>query len=672
MNKIFYPKLALDNLKKNKKAYIPYFISGVIIFAMYYIIRSIDIIVAASEIKGRVRMNDVLGYCLYLLPIVIFVVLFYLNSFVMKQRKKEIGLYCVLGMEKKHIGILMIWEILFSFIFVAGLGILCGAILNQAMFLLFLKIVHIPSELTLMIPMGAIGKTMVLAALIFAAMLVYDIISVWKVDPVKIIQQSREGEREPKAKIVMSIAGILCLGTGYFFAVTVDSPYKVLEIFLFTVLLVVAGTYLLFMTGSIASLKWMKKRESFYYKPGNFISISGLVYRMKKNAAGLATICILSTGVIVTLSSCLSLFMGEEDQLRARFPRQVYTSFIIDDQEDPGRIMEAGVKASAKKHKIEISDPLGYAQCSFVSTWTGEQFLLRNDERDRMEHMAVLYFVTQEDYNKIENEDLSLQQGEAAIFEDHGPAGYSEGMSLNVEDLTYKIKTVLPKPAFANRSDYTFMKNIWIVLPNLTQLLDIRNLYEERYLTEEGSSYSVPYEYFFDIKGAKADVEDFYLNLRSDLNESVPRIQTVDNRDAARMDFYSTYGSLMFVGLCLVTVFMLATVMIIYYKQITEGYEDRERFQILQKVGMSKKEVQKVIHKQILFVFFLPLAVSLVHMAMAFPALSKILILFKLLNTHVFLISALAVAAVFTVLYFVVYQITSRTYYRLVTEVNSK
>ncbi len=653
MNKFFYSRMAVSNIRKNKNIYLPYLLAGTLIVALFYILSSITTMVQQSPMEGGSTMSVILLMSTVICGFFALNILFYINSFIIKRRKKEFGLYSILGMEKRHISIVMFWEVIITGMVSVVCGIVGGALLSQLLFLLLLKIIKLPAALTFQIPLSSVVTTAVLFGVGFAATLVYDVISIMRTDPIALLHSAKQGEKEPKARWLLTLFGLLALGGGYLLSWTVRTPSEAVAVFLLAVLLVIIGTYCLFISGSIVLLKFLRKNKKYYYKPKNFISVSGMIYRMKQNAAGLATICILSTSVLVTLSSTVCLFIGEEDILRVRFDRQVHANCIADTQS--AQLMQGVAEAHAQDHGFTVVNDIGYYSFSFPGYRSGDRFDMIDQYGNQSFFVEVLAL---EDYNRITGLAKTLKEGEALVCAGENPLGDD---TITLGEKAYQVKGSFPRPDYLG--SLTAGDEFLVVLPKLDDLTSLRDTYNS--VNDDDHHRSLWYDLEYDVSG-DGNLSEFYGTMRDAYTAKVEHISIVDNIDSARTDFYQLYGSLMFVGIFFVMLFLIATVLIIYYKQVTEGYDDHDRFQIMQKVGLSDKEVRSTIQKQVLLVFFLPLGTAVLHIVVAFRVLCKLLLVFNMTNTLLFLLCTFGAALAFAVLYFVVYQLTARTYYRIV------
>lgn len=651
MNRNFYSRIALLNIRNNKNIYLPYLLAGSLIVMLFYSLRSVCAMVVSGNVAGGATMGAMLQMSSWICGLLSLAILFYINSFIMKRRKKEFGLYSILGMEKRHICLVMIWEVLFAGAASILCGILLGALSGQLLFLLLLKIVGLPAALQFQIPFGEVAATVILFGFGFFLLLFYDVISVCRTDPIALLRSDKVGEREPKTKWAIALLGFLTLGAGYLLALTVQSPSDALTVFFPAVLLVILGTYCLFVAGSVLFLKLLRKKKSFYYKPKNFISVSGMMYRMKQNAVGLANICILSTCVLVTLSSTVSLFMGEEDILRVQYPRQIMTSCIIETAQSGPELVQAA-RRHAERYGVSPQNDVGYANLNYPAGYKDGSITASNVFTGSVYEVDV---ITLEDYNRIMGTGLSLEQDEAAI------AVFQMEVNTDkiwLEGTAYQIRERLEMPDFLGRmSGYP---GVLAILPDLSHLESL----VQRMEGVDGGRYNLLYYYNYDLSGEVPAA--FYTTLREDLLKTVPRLLRTGSMDTAREDFYQIYGSLLFVGIFFIALFLIATVLIIYYKQITEGFDDHDRFRIMRNIGLSDREIRSTINKQVLMVFFLPLGMAVVHIAVAFPVLCKLLLAFNMANQTLFLGCTVCVILLFALSYYAVYHKTSKTYYRIV------
>ena len=641
MNNFIYEKLAVTNLKNNRKTYVPYIFTGVLTVMMFYIIDALS--------RGKGITQDTLKICLQYATgvIVVFAVifLFYTNSFLIKRRKKEIGLYNILGMGKRHIARMMAVEtILTAGISILG-GLVFGIIFGKLMYLLLLKILHNSVDMQFSVNGTAIVQTVILFAGIFLLTYLYNILQIQLVNPVELLHGGNQGEKEPKSRWLLVIIGVAALGNGYRIALTTEAPLEALLKFFIAVICVIIGTYALFIAGSIVVLKMLRKNKAYYYNPKHFTSVSGMIYRMKQNGAGLANICVLSTMVLVMVSTTVSLYAGMEDILDSRFPRDV--SIVCNEADTNNEeTLQRLIKEQCEKAGVKITDRVRYRYGSMNAVLKGNN-LEKVEQYYPDNHFYYVEMITQEEYNRIEKQNVSLKEQEILTYTTNGKCGKKQ---INIAGRNYQVKKELSEMTSQPKSTAEMYKTLYIVFANAEQIERIE---------------SFSYADKFNLKGDDGKQKEALEQIQNEFYEKFPD-GTMESRMLSRSSFYELYGGLFFIGIYLGSMFIMATVLIIYYKQISEGYDDRERYQIMQKVGMSKKEVKRSIRSQVLSVFFLPLVVAVIHVAVAFKVMTKILGVLNLTNVSLFAVCTIITIAVFAVFYIIVYSITAKEYYRIV------
>ena len=641
MNNFIYEKLAVTNLKNNRKTYVPYIFTGVLTVMMFYIIDALS--------RGKGITQNTLKICLQYATgvIIIFAVifLFYTNSFLIKRRKKEIGVYNILGMGKRHIARMMAVEtILTAGISILG-GLVFGIIFGKLMYLLLLKILHNSVDMQFSVNGTAIVQTVILFAGIFLLTYLYNILQIQLVNPVELLHGGNQGEKEPKSRWLLVIVGVAALGNGYWIALTTEAPLEALLKFFVAVVCVIIGTYALFIAGSIVVLKILRKNKAYYYNPKHFTSVSGMIYRMKQNGAGLANICVLSTMVLVMVSTTVSLYAGMEDILDSRFPRDV--SIVCNEADTNNEeTLQRLIKEQCEKAGVKITDRVRYRYGSMNAVLKGNN-LEKVEQYYPDNHFYYVEMITQEEYNRIEKKNVSLKEQEILTYTSNGKCGKNQ---LTIAGQNYQVKKELSEMTSQPKSTAEMYKTLYIVFANAEQIERIE---------------SFSYADKFNLKGDDGKQKEALKQIQNEFYEKFPD-GTMESRMLSRSSFYELYGGLFFIGIYLGSMFIMATVLIIYYKQISEGYDDRERYQIMQKVGMSKKEVKRSIRSQVLSVFFLPLIVAVIHVAVAFKVMTKILGVLNLTNVSLFAVCTIITIAVFAVFYIIVYSITAKEYYRIV------
>lgn len=666
MRKGLFIKLAVSNIKRNKGTYIPYMITCICCIAMtymmFFVTQSKDLSV---QVPDSVMVTSIMFLGIAVIYIFSFIFLLYSNNFVMKRRQKEIGLYNILGLEKGHIMKMMAVETLFtSAISIIG-GIAVGILGSKLALLLLLKILHVPAQLGFYVCVPGIVVCTVLFLPVVIVTLFRNVHRVRLSQPIELLRSGNTGEREPKAKWLMALLGFICLGSGYYIAVTTKSPVTALGLFFAAVLLVMAGTYLLFTAGSIAVLKVMRWKKSFYYKIKNFTSISGMIYRMKQNAMGLASICILSTGVLLMLSTTVSLNMGIEDSLSDMFPYDAGFTFNHVTFEEVPRLRNAFDEA-VEKEKVPYEEKITQVVLDISVARNGNDMEILTRDTAASANVEYLTVVPEEEYEKISGKTVELKPGEILAFQENGGKG-----NISLNGVAYKVKEWLKEKPTYERGNNIFYKTTIVVTKEDLQKMDAL----QKELVGKDRGY-LKLEFGLYIEGGKeADIK--YGNLiREDLETLTETLKGEEDsvspwfqssiREEHYRSFYTLNGGLLFLGIFLGFIFLVGAGMIIYYKQMSEGYEDKERFEIMQKVGMSRKEVKSAIRRQILMVFFLPLLMAVLHIIMAFPMISRLLGLLGMMNTELYILCTAGTIVVFAVIYAAIYMCTAKSYYKIV------
>ena len=660
MRKVLYPKLAATNIKKNGKTYFPYLLTCMLTVMMFYDLLMVSTNSALNTMPGASQLRLILNFAVSITGGFSAIFLFYTNSFLIRQRKKEMGLYQVLGMDKKNLTKMMLWESIYT----AGAGILGGILLGivfgRLIFLVLLKLIRFDVAFKFSVEPEAILITIVLFAGIFFVILIWNVVQVQRVNPVELLQGGKKGEKEPKANWLIAVIGILLLGSGYYIAQTTESPLSAITKFFIAVILVIFGTYALFTAGSVAFLKLLKKNKAYYYKTKHFISVSGLIYRMKQNAVGLANICIMSTIVLVLVSATASLYIGQENVMDTRFKTEFSA---ISDQTTTENIqaMERIVKEETEKRQLQIihEQKFRYVPLSALKEGNRLEFDIESGNGYDADKMRGLYVLPLADYNALEGTDVSLAADEVLTY---FPNEDFEGGEIMIAGETYHVKENLQQSNLQKKRESGVTENVYLVMADDAAVEHVIQLYGPTRVP-----ITMQYLLNFDLKGEKAAKIDALEAMKTRL-ETSGEVQScyVEYREAYAQEFYGVYGGFFFLGIFVGFLFLMATVLTIYYKQISEGYDDKERYQIMQKVGMSRKEVKSSIRSQILTVFFVPLLMAVLHVAVAFKPITKLLLVFNLSDTHLSMMCTIGVSAVFAVFYVIVFAITSREYYKIV------
>lgn len=666
MNRFFYGRLAFSNLKKNSGLYLPYILAAIGVSAMYYIMGAISRDEGIKKMPGSEELAIILGLGCGVIAIFAVIFLFYTNSFLMKRRKKEFGLFNILGMEKRHIGKMMFWEMLM----VAGVsivfGIVVGILLNKLVVLILMRLVDFEVPFGFSVSVESIVSMVILFGCIFAVTLIYNLFQVQKARPIELLQSANQGEKEPKTRWILTVMGLLCLSGGYGIALFVEDPMSALMMFFLAVILVIAGTYCLFTAGSIAVLKLLRKNKNYYYKTSHFTSVSGMIYRMKQNAVGLSNICILSTMVLVMISGTVSLYMGVDDSMKERYPKEVnLTGYNL----TPSRkeAMRELARHGVSDLGIEIEDVMEYNSLSVIVYKDGEVLNLGEDNSVPKGKLSIVQCITMEDYEHLGGEHTELLEDEVLVYTMRGDI---EDQQYHLGDKSFRIKQYLPELVIGGTKSEVMYDVYFLIAKDETVLQEISKIQKEAYKDRANDIATLIY---MDVTGEKEQeiaCANHIEELLEAYNQSLPEEEQIDLRVDSRADMRESFmifcGGFLFLGMFLGFVFLMATVLIIYYKQISEGYEDKSRFEIMQKVGMSKKEVRASIRSQVLKVFFLPLVTACIHLAAAFPMMNRLILLFGMVNAPLFAICAVATVGVFAIIYAIVYGITARSYYKIV------
>ncbi|MCI9524957.1 MAG: ABC transporter permease [Erysipelotrichaceae bacterium] len=660
MNKLFYQKLAFTNIKKNSKTYIPFLLTCIITIALFYDICSLAGNSGLDSMPGAGEMRMMLILGTYVVGFFAIIFLFYTNSFLMKRRKKEFGLFNILGMEKRHVSLIIAFETLITALISVSLGFLIGISLDKLLFMAISKMFDTNITLGFYISSSAIKSSLILFGLIFLFMYLNSIRQIKLANPIELLHSTEYGEKEPKSKWIMTILGIVCLSIGYYISLTTKNPILAMMLFFGAVILVIIGTYLLFTAGSVTLLKALKKNKKYFYKPNHFISVSGMIYRMKQNAAGLANICILSTMVLVMISTTFSLWIGMEDLTTQRYPREIVA--YIDANEKDIQTMRDVSKQLLKDKNLEKENILDYRYVEFAG-YQEEQSILTDRENiyANMTGAICTVMVTDlDDYNQSMHTNYTLNDNEILLYGKRKEFGYDE---FEVFDYKFKVKEQVDEFMGNGNAAANVSSGYFIVVKDETIVNDIYESQKEVY----GEHSSNLYDYYgFDIDASKSEIEEYYDSYTKALEDAGIEGYDVECKTVSYAGFMALYGGFLFIGIFLSVLFIMAAILIIYYKQITEGYEDKERFEIMQKVGMDHKLVKKSINSQVLTVFFLPLVTAVIHLAFAFPIISELLRMLMLSNTQLYIYCTLGCIGVFTLVYILIYSVTAKSYYSIV------
>ena len=667
----FYSKFALNNLVKNKKFIIPYVLSAIFTIMSFYILSSLAFGDNLNKLPNGIdATKQVLSFGIIVIALFSVIFLFYTYSFLVKRRVKEFGLYSVLGMTKKQIAKILVLETIFIAVTTIVLGIGLGIIFDKLMLLVLLKLFSATVTFGFSITPIAVVFSVLLFGGIFFLLLLYTVIKIARLRIVALLKDENKGEKEPKSRWILAIIGLALIGYGYYTAQTVQNPVKALLVFFYAVVAVIIGTYLVFMAVSITVLKIMKNNKNFYYKPKNFISVSGLLYRMKRNAVGLANICILSTMVLVTMGSTSALYAGMEKSYNERFPRQLMVAGYNSTNEKLKEI-ENNAKLSAKEAGTEVQDLVSYNSLPMVGRLVEDKFNFESNVGVDLSNVKMIVVLQLKDYNKFANKNKTLESNEILLHIDKKGEYNYNSISLNGSD--YKIKEKLSEfpgtigSATANIMDtyYAVVKDEKEATKLATKLTELSSKeLEKRGISIQTGTPTLQNYVAFNIKDTTKEakvIENFKkLEKQSGIE--------IEGKEENKLTFRGVFASFLFIGVFISFIFVISQVVIMYYKQISEGYEDKGNFEIMRKVGITDKQIKQSIRSQVLLIFFSPLIIATLHTIVAYPFIEKILRLFLITDNSIFLQALAVTIVVFAIFYLIVYAITSKIYYRIIKE----
>lgn len=670
MKRAFYLRLAWDGIRKNKKLYIPYILTCVCMTAMFYIVSFLSKEDSVQNISGGSEIQGILYLGSIVIGIFSLLILFYTNSFLIRRRKKEFGLYNILGMNKYNLSRVLIWEsiIVYAISLVCGLGF--GILFSKFAELIMINILMEGTNFDLKVNFESIGNTAVWFLAIFVLILINSLRQIHISKPVELLKSENIGEKPPKANWVLAVLGAVILAAAYAIAVTVDNPMAAIFLYFVAVTMVIVATYMLFISGSVALCKTLQKNKRYYYKTNHFVSVSGMVYRMKRNGAGLASICILSTMVLVMVSCTVCLYTGMEDSLRTSYPRDISVDVEVNDfaavNDELVHSIDAKTEAVLGKYSEAAQNKMSYRIADVAANQNGNDFSIITNGFYSSSAYNVL-IVPIEDYNRLMGQNETLAENEVLVYKAK-LSDYDES-TININGTgDLKIKKYVEDYIGYGVDMSIVNSSIYVFVPNYDAFI-----VQFEGITEPNGNPVLSKHY---ITGFDLDCDDLVqLTILNEIHDSVsssvtgPGIDSVttDGIAGSRMLFLGLYGGLFFLGILLGIVFIFAAVLIMYYKQISEGYEDRARFEIMQKVGMTQSEIKKSVNSQVLTVFFAPLIVAGIHLAFNFPLINKTITLLGFTNSGLLMGITAVCFLVFALLYVIVYRITSRSYYSIVS-----
>lgn len=679
----FYPHLAANGIKKNRKLYLPYILTCAGMIMMNYIISFLATSEQIADMGGGNSVQMMLTMGIWIIGIFSVIFLFYTNSFLMRRRKKELGLYNILGMNKKNIGRILLWETVMIVAISIGAGLLGGIAFSKMAELGLVNMLGTDVGYSFDVSVKSILNTIILFVVIFVLIFLNELRQVHTANPVSLINSDSVGEKPPKANWLLGIAGFVILAIAYYMAVSIKNPLSAFLWFFVAVAMVIVATNLIFISGSVVMCRILQKNKGYYYKANHFVSVSQMVYRMKRNGAGLASICILVTMVLVMITGSASLYFGAEDSLSKRYPNDIgtYTTFSGEGtgSEESRREVRQAVETVLGKYDIEGKNIREYAEATIQGSLNENMFSIDSEKLaggNLTDDMRIGYFISDEDYERLTGNKTDLKPGQVMIYD-----GAHDGKNpYKYDDITiqggqtYEVVKNIESFSVGGEVAASIIPHIIIVADDIEEITGpFKDLtYKDFKLLNVSWYYGMDIDVSTEQKiDVAEEVNDAIYALHQGKPNEFKRIE-VESLELNRAGFYALYGGLFFLGIMLSIVFLFATTLIIYYKQISEGYEDRSRFEIMQKVGMTKKDIKKSIHSQMLTVFLLPLAAAVIHLGFAFPMIKNLIMLFAINNTKLLIMTSAISVMIFAIFYIIVYRITSNAYYNIVSGVKGK
>lgn len=677
----FYPQLAWDGIRKNKRFYLPYILTCIGMVMMCYIIHYLAAMPTLKDMPGGGTTAQLLGFGFWIVALFAMIFLFYTNSFLMRRRQKEFGLYNILGMGKGNLSILLLWESVILFVISMAGGLMGGILLAKMAELCLIMILNGEVTYDLRIDPDAFVNTWIIFALIFALILLKGLIKIRKLSAVSLLKSENVGEKPPRANYLFGIAGILILTGAYYIALSIESPLIALAWFFIAVCMVIVATYLLFISGSVMLCKILQKNKRYYYKKNHFVSVSSMAYRMKRNGAGLASICILSTMVLVMMMGAGSLYFGKEDSLNTRYPKDIAVSvnFLSDDEESEYTEEKEAYFIQQVDAVLESYGVTPQNVEQYVSTLVAgllkdgelivDRRLVNSADTQTMDDVAQIYLIPLSSYNRCMGTQETLEENEVLL---HCVGRTYDAPTIELNDGTiWTVKKHVDRVMGSSDAAMDIIPSVFVITNDVLKAIDSFNTelddISETYLCRLAVSYAFDVDMDAEKEIQLSDAVWDRIREMDMAGEGGFYSYDVECREAERTDFYGLFGGLFFLGIFLSVIFLIATVLIIYYKQVTEGYEDEARFGIMRKVGMTAKEIRKSIDSQMLTVFFLPLITAALHTSFAFPIVQKLLAMFNLRNTTLSMTVTGIAFLVFGVFYAIVYRATSNAYYSIVS-----
>ncbi len=677
MKKGFYPKIAMTGIRQNRRLYVPYILTCMGMVMMYYIVSFLATTDVFSYMRGGSQVQAMLGFGTFVIAVFSVIFLFYTNSFLMRRRKKEFGLYNILGMDKRNIGKVLFWENVIVVAIALILGLALGVLFSKLAELALINMLKGNINYQMHFEMESLIKTLVLFLGIFVLIFLGGLRQVHTANPVDLLHSENLGEKPPKANWLFGTAGIIILAAAYYIAVSIKEPMSAIIWFFIAVIMVIIATYLIFIAGSVLLCKILQKKKKYYYKANHFVSVSSMSYRMKRNGAGLASICILGTMVLVMITGSACLYFGAEDSLSSRYPRDISANITLESSEavrdENIDVLKEKTEEVLMQSGIEKTEPVYYRKAMIYGLMNEETARFDAEVPEaftqvKYDNLRMINFIPLSDYNKLMGTDIHLGSNQVMIYPVR--CDYDSDTFSVEKGKEFEVAKVLDEFTEDCDTAMDMVPSIVVVVRDFEDT--VKPLEDIEY---EGQS-AVTFKWYYGIDtdqsaqkeaAAANQLRDMYKELISKGSNGV-LIGRCESLEANRDDFYGTYGGIFFLGILLSIVFIAGAALIIYYKQISEGYEDKSRFEIMQKVGMTKKNIRKSINSQMLTVFFMPLLAAVIHLCFAFPLIYRLLMLFNLRNLPLLIFVAAVSVTVFAVFYVLVYRITSNSYYKIVSE----
>ncbi|HIS05256.1 MAG TPA: ABC transporter permease [Candidatus Fimenecus stercoravium] len=668
-----YTKLAWTGIQKNRKLYLPYMLTCIGMVMMCYIVSFLKYSPVFGSLPGGDTVQAFLNMGFGVMCVFSLLFLFYTNSFLIRRRKKEFGLYNILGMGKKNLALVLGIETLLIALITLAAGLFCGILFSKLAELGIVKILGGTADFSFHIDLQSIRDTLLLFVVIYTLLYLNTLRQLHLTNPIELLHSENAGEKPPKGNALVAIFGAVLLIAAYVLAVSIEDPIAAMIWFFVAVIMVIIATYLLFISGSVTICRLLQKNKKYYYKTNHFISVSSMRYRMKRNGAGLASICILCTMVLVMVSSTVCLYIGKEDSLRMRYPRNYNLNVSVESLDmlhgEPVRQSLDALDSICENHGYAPTNVLSYPTAAFAGLIQNDRILLEVPESVNqlmdIENLWQFFIISLEDYNRLMGASETLAEDEVMVYV--------------TKDQTYDAPTLTigtGEPLQVKKQAESFVDNgvdamqviasLYIIVPDFDAAVAA--------FSEQQTPAELNYIYAFDLSCS----DDAQIALQQEMDAALSEIETqagegsgfnllLEGVASERSFFYGMYGGLFFLGILLGIVFIFAAVLIIYYKQVSEGYEDQSRFEIMQKVGMTGREIRRSINSQVLTVFFLPLIMAGVHLGFAFPLIRKLLLIFSLTNFKLLILVTVCCYLIFALFYVLVYRATSRAYYSIVS-----